>query len=157
MGKTILRFGRAAPFVIWAGLLPNPVFAEPRGHWRFVDDGTGIELRSCSTGSATLCGVITQLPRSAAALPTEDRKALCGLALLGDLQPAKTKEGELARLEGWVDDIESMTAEGKAPRYAASLVVLSENRARLDVRGTFGIVIDRIQLLRALTPITDCK
>jgi hypothetical protein len=77
--------------------------------------------------------------------------------MLGDLQPAKPKDGELARFDGWVDDIESMTPEGKAPRYAASLVVLSENRARLDVRVTLGIVIARFQLLRALTPITDCN
>jgi hypothetical protein len=77
--------------------------------------------------------------------------------MLGDLQPARAKDGELARLDGWVDDIESMTPEGKARRYAASLVVLSENRARLDVRVAFGIVIDRFQLVRALMPITDCK
>jgi hypothetical protein len=44
-----------------------------------------------------------------------------------------------------------------APRSAASGVVLSETRARLDVRVTLGIVIDRFQLLRALTPITDCN
>ncbi|MFO0216945.1 MAG: hypothetical protein ACK511_13115 [Burkholderiales bacterium] len=157
MGKTLFKYGRTTPIIILMGLLASPSFAEPRGHWRFVDDGTGVELRSCNTGAATLCGVITQLPRSAAALPAEDRKALCGLVVLGDMQPAKTKEGELARLDGWADDIESMTPGGKARRYAASVVVLSENSARLDVRGAFGIVIDRLQLMRALTPITDCK
>ena len=104
-----------------------------------------------------MCGVINRIPRPAAALPTENRKALCGLALLGDLQRATPKAGELARLEGWVDGLESLTPEGKAPRYAANFVVLSEVDARLDVRGTFGIVIDRLQLTRALTPITDCK
>jgi len=156
MGKTHLTVRRITPFII-IGLLFVPAYAEPRGHWRFVDDGMGIELRSCNMGAATLCGVITQLPRSAAALPAEDRKALCGLGVLGDMQPAKTKEGELARLDGWADDIESMTPGGKARRYAASVVVLSENSARLDVRGAFGIVIDRLQLMRALTPITDCK
>jgi hypothetical protein len=157
MGKTLLQCGRIAPFIVSAGLLTGPAFAQPRGHWQFTEDGTGIELRSCSTGAATLCGVITRLPKSAKALPPAERRAVCGVAVLGDLQPARAKDGELARLDGWVDDIESMTPEGKAPRYAASLVVLSENRARLDVRGTFGIVIDRLQLVRALTPITDCK
>jgi hypothetical protein len=137
--------------------LANAAFTELRGHWRFVDHGIGIELRWPSTGAATLCGAITQPPRSAAAMPTEDRRALFGLALLGDLQPPKTKEGELARLEAWVDDIDSMTPEGKARRYAASLVVLSGVRARLDVRGALGIVIDRFQPARARRPITDCK
>jgi hypothetical protein len=82
---------------------------------------------------------------------------VCGIATLGDLPPAKARGSELARLDGWVDDIESMTPEGKARRYAASWVVLSENRARLDVRGTFGIVIDQSLLVRALAPISDCK
>lgn len=150
MGKTFSIDGRTAPFIILAALMALPVFAEPRGHWQFTDDGTG-------TGEATLCGVITQLPRSAKALPPAQRSSVCGVAILGDLQPEIAKDGELARLDGWVDDIESMTPEGKTPRYAASWVVLSENRARPDVRGTLGIVIDRSQLVRALTPITDCK
>lgn len=157
MNKSFFKIRRTTPLIILTGLLANTAFADPSGHWRFIDDGTGIELRSCNAAAATLCGVITQLPRSAAALPAEDRKALCGLAVLGDMQPAKTKEGELARLEGWVDDIESMTPGGKARRYAASFVVLSENRARLSVRGAFGIVIDRLQLMRVLTPVTDCE
>jgi hypothetical protein len=157
MGKTLPQSGRITPFIVLAGLLTGPAFAEPRGHWQFIEDGTGVELRSCSTGAAALCGVITRLPKSAKALPPAQRRAVCGVAMLGDLQPAKPKDGELARFDGWVDDIESMTPEGKAPRYAASLVVLSENRARLDVRVTLGIVIDRFQLLRALTPITHCN
>jgi hypothetical protein len=157
MGKTLLQCGRTTLFIALAGLLTGPAFAEPRGHWQFTEDGTGIELRSCSTGAAKLCGVIARLPKSAKALPPAERRAVCGVAMLGDLQPARAKDGELARLDGWVDDIESMTPEGKARRYAASLVVLSENRARLDVRVAFGIVIDRFQLVRALMPITDCK
>lgn len=157
MGKTLLYFGRTTPFIIMAGMLTGPAFAEPRGHWQFTEDGTGVELRSCSTGAATLCGVITRLPKSPKALSPAERTAVSGMVMLGDLQPARAKDTELARFDGWVDDIESLTLEGKAPRYAASLVVLSENRARLDVRGTFGIVTDRFQLVRALAPITDCK
>jgi len=157
MSKTLLQFGRITPFIILAGLLTGPAFAEPRGHRQFTEDGTGVELRSCSTSAAALCGVITRLPKSAKALSSAERTAVCGMAMFGDLQPARAKDGEIARLDGWVDDIESMTPEGKAPRYAASLVVLSENRARLDVRGAFGIVIDPLQLVRALTLITDCK
>ena len=157
MHQSFIKIRRTTPLIILTGLLANTAFAEPRDHWRFVDDGTGIELRLCNTGAATLCGVITQLPKSAAALPTEDRKALCGLALLGDLQPTKPKEGELAHLEGWVDDIESMPPGGKARRYTANFVVLSENRARLDVLGMFGIVVDRSELTRTLTPTADCK
>lgn len=157
MGKTLLQCGRIAPFIVSAGLLAGPAFAQPHGHWQFTEDGTGVELRACSTGAPTLCGVITRLPKSAKALSPAERTAVCGVAMLGDLQPARAKDGELARLDGWVDDIESITPEGKARRYAASLVVLSENRARLDVRVAFGIVTDRFQLVRALTPITDCK
>jgi hypothetical protein len=138
-------------------LLAVPAFAEPRGHWQFTEDGTGIELRSCRPGEAALCGAITQLPKSAKALSSAQRRAVCGIAILGDLQPAKAKGSELARLDGWVDDIESMTPEGKARRYTASWVVRSENRARLDVRGTFGIAIDQSQLVRALAPISDCR
>jgi hypothetical protein len=157
MGKTFFKNGRSTPYILTTALLAIPAFAEPRGHWQFTEDGTGIELRSCSPGEATLCAAFTQFPKSAKALSPAQRRAVCGIAILGDLQPAKAKSGELARLDGWVDDIESMTPEGKAPRYAATLVVLSENRARLDVRGTFGIVIDQSQLVRALAPISDCR
>ncbi len=157
MGRTLLQFGRIAPFIVFAGWLASPAFAEPRGHWRFVDDNTGIELRSCGTGAETLCAVITRLPRSAKALPPAGRADVCGLALLGDLKPAKAKDGELARLEGWVDDIESIPAGGKPPRYAARFIELSEVRARLEVLGAFGIVVDRLALTRPLTPESDCK
>lgn len=152
-----LQFGRTAPFFIFDGLLVNPASAEPRGHWLFVDDGTAIAVRPCADGATALCGVITRLPKSAAALLHEDRKAVCSVALLGDLQPASAKNGERARLDGWVIDIDSMTPEGKAPRYAASFVILSETRARLEVRGASGIVLDRHQLMRAPAPITNCK
>ncbi len=157
MGETPLKNGRITPFNASAGLLTGPAFAEPRGHWQFTEDGKGIELRPCSTGTATLCVVITRLPSSAKTLPPAERRAVCGAAMLADLQPARAKDGELTRLDGWADDIESITPESKATRYPASVVVLAENRARLDLRGTFGIVIDRIQLVRVLTPITDCK
>lgn len=157
MGKAFSLIGRTTPFIFMAGLLANPAFATPRGHWLFVDDGTGIEVRSYEAGAAALCGLITQLPKSAAALPREARKAVCGVALLGDLQPAKAKVDELARLSGWVIDVESMIPEGQAPRYPASFVVLSDTRVRLDVRGTFGIVVDRHPLRRAPAPITNCK
>lgn len=82
---------------------------------------------------------------------------MCGLPLLGDLQPIRLKPAELAWLDGWDDDIESLTPEAKARRFAASLVVLSENRARQDVRVAFGIVTIRFQLERAFTPNIDCK
>ena len=75
---------------------------------------------------------------------------MCGLPLLGDLQPIRLKPAELAWLDGWDDDIESLS-------FAASLVVLSENRARQDVRVAFGIVTIRFQLERAFTPNIDCK
>lgn len=157
MGKTLFKNGRSTPYISTAALLAIPTFAEPRGHWQFTEDGTGIELHSCSPGEATLCAAITQFPKSAKALSPAQRGAVCSIAVLGDLQPAKAKGGELARLAGWVDDIESMTPEGKAPRYAASWVVLSENQARLDVRGTFKIVIEQSQLVRARAPISDCR
>lgn len=156
MGKAFPLIGRTTPFIFVAGLFVNPAFATPRGHWLFVDDGTGIEVRSCDDGAAALCGVITRLPKDAVALHASDREALCGAALLGDLRPAKAKDGESARFDGWVVDIEAMTGDGRAPRYAASFVVLSETRARLDVRDTLGIVIERHQLLRAVVPGTRC-
>lgn len=157
MCKIRLLFGRTTPFIVLTGLFATPALAEPRGHWLFIGDGTGIEVNSCEDGAAALCGVITRLPKSAATLPPEDRKAVCGVALLGDLRPAKAKDGERARLDGWVIDVDSMTPEGKAPRYAANFVVLSETRARVDVRGALGIVLERHQLMRALTTITNCK
>jgi hypothetical protein len=75
MSKTLLQFGRITPFIILAGLLTGPAFAEPRGHWQFTEDGTGVELRSCSTSAAALCGVITRLPKSAKALSPAERGA----------------------------------------------------------------------------------
>lgn len=135
MEKIFGFFGRSTPFIFSVGLLGGPAFGQSRGHWQFDTDGTGLELSSCEAGAA----------------------APCGLALFGDLQPEKAKDGELARLDGRAIDIDSMTPDGKAPRYAASFVVLSETRARLDVRGAFGTVSDRLQLRRALTPVNDCK
>lgn len=156
MGRKFLLCGRTTPFILAAAMYVNPASAEPRGYWLFVDDGTGIEVHPCSDGAVALCGVIMRLPKDAAALPASDREALCGAALLGDLRPAKTKEGEHAQLDGLVIDVEAMTREGKAPRYAASFVILSENRARLDVRDTLGIVIERHHLMRSLVPGARC-
>lgn len=113
MYKTLFLIRRTTPFIVSAGLFAP--FAEVHGDWLFVDDGTANEVRSCDDGAAALCGVITRLPRSAAALPPD----------------------------------------GKAPRYAASFVIPSETRARLDVRGALGIVLERHQLMRA--PITNGK
>lgn len=157
MRKSFANYGRITSFIFIAGFFASRASAEPRGHWVLADDGTGIEVRACDTSVTSLCGVITRLPKSAAALPTEDRKTLCGSVLIGDLRPAKAGEDELARLEGWVDNMESTSAPGKALRYPASFVVLSAARARLEIRGTFGIVIDRFPMLRPLTPVNNCK
>lgn len=141
--------------LITAATAAGAAAADPRGYWQFAD-GTGIEVRPCVAAATTLCGVITRLPADAAALPASDREALCGAALLGDLRGAKPETGELARLDGWVIDFDSMSSHNVAPRYAASLVVLSETRARLEVRGTLGIVLGRHPLTRAAAPGARC-
>jgi hypothetical protein len=128
MGKTLDIFGRTAPFIIVAGCFFTPAYSASLGNWRFDTDGTGIELRACGVGSTALCGVLTGLPKSAAALPAEDRKALCGVALLGDLQSEKARDGEREGFTGWVIDLDAMTPDGEAPRYAARFVVLSGTR-----------------------------
>jgi hypothetical protein len=148
---------RITSFVWLLGLFVHPVLAESLGHWSFTGDGTNIELHPCTGRAAALCGVLTRLPKSAAVLSEEERKALCGIAMLSDLQSAKVKDGERARLDGFVIDIESMTRDGKASRFAASFVVLSDTRARLDVKATFGFVVESHQLIRALTAVSGCK
>jgi hypothetical protein len=104
-------------------LLATPAFAEPRGHWQFTEDGSGIEHRSCSPGEATLCRAITQFPKSAKSLSPAQRRVVCSIPILGDLQPAIAKGGEFARLDGWVVDIESMTPEGSRPELVQKEVV----------------------------------
>lgn len=157
MHGKIRLLARIASLVVSMGLFVGPVLADASGHWSFAGDGTSIELRPCTVGAAALCGVITRLPKSAAALSQEDRQALCGIALLSDLQLAKAKDGERARLDGSVIDIDSMSHGAKPSRYAASFVVLSDSRARLDVKATFGIVVESHQLIRALTAVSGCK
>lgn len=157
MQRKMCLLGRITPWVLLAGLCTQPVFAESLGHWSFLDDGTGVELRPCTIGAAAQCGVITRLPKSAATLSVEERRAVCGITLLSDLQPAKAKDGEQARLEGSVIDIDSMTSKGKASQYDASFIVLSETRARLDVKGAFGIVFERLLLIRSLAAPPACK
>ncbi len=153
----ILVLRRMALLLLAIGMFTQPAFAQQQGHWLFVADGTGVELRPCAAGEVSLCGVITRLPKSAAALSSADRKAVCGIRLLNDLKPAKAKDGELARLDGSVLDIDSMANGGKPSSYAASFVVLSENHGRLDVKGTFGIVIERHKLMRALVAPSVCE
>jgi hypothetical protein len=159
---------RTTPFIALASLVaatatatpsatPSATAAEPKGRWLFVDDGSGVEIAPCATAVDGLCGMLVQLPKSAAALSPAQRKQLCGVAMIGALKTATPKAGEQARLEGWVIDPEDLARTDRPKRYAASLVLTSEVSARLDVHGPFNIVLESHRLLRPVAAAAACE
>ena len=156
MGFSI-NMRRTAPFIILMLVFHGAVAAaDPRGLWLFVEDGTGVEVAPCAGTPGELCGVIVQLPRDAAALPVSSQSKLCGAVLMGSLKPGQAVRGEVVRLDGWVIDPEALFEQAHPQRYAASLVLLSDVRARLDVRGAFDVVLESHELVRAIAPAKKC-
>lgn len=127
------------------------------GHWQFVEDGSVVQIAPSSPPDPKWCAKLVRLSKEAAALPPEERRALCGLVIVGDLKPAKNqRKGEPPRLEGWVLDPEELLKSEKAERYPASLVLVSEERARLDVHGPAGVFYASYVLWRVQAPSEPC-
>ena len=156
MGFSI-NMRRTAPFILFFLVFHGAAAAaDPKGLWLFVEDGTGVEVAPCAGTPGELCGVIVQLPRDAATLPPSIQRKLCGAAILGSLKPGQAARGVVVRLDGWVIDPEALIEQAHPQRYAASLVLLSDARARLDVRGALDIVLERHELMRAIVPAKKC-
>ncbi len=150
---------RIVPFAVasWLGLVAPVFAAELKGLWLFVDDGSGVEIGPCPIAANGLCGTLVQLPKSAASIAAAERKQLCGMTLLGELKAGKPKKDELLRLDGWVLNPEDLAQTDKPKRYDASLIMISEVSARLDVRGPFSIVMESHKLKRALASPRVCE
>jgi hypothetical protein len=154
-----LFFRRTTPFflVSWLGLVAGASAAEPNGRWLFVDDGSGVEIAPCPVAADGLCGTLVQLPNSAASITPAERKQLCGVTMLGALKVGKPKKDELIRLEGWVIDPENLAKTAEPTRYDVSMVMTSDVRARLDVRGPLGMVLESHPLMRSPASAPTCK
>lgn len=158
--KQTLYFGRTTPFVLAAWLWLAAFAAsgvQPTGSWLFVDDASGIEVAPCPLADDGLCGNLVTLPKSAESLATALRRQLCGLTLLGSLKTSIPGKGERLRLDGWVVDPEDLAHHQTPRRYSASLILLSQVGARLDVRGPLGIVLESHRLMRPVAVAPACE
>jgi hypothetical protein len=143
--------------LLWLGVSAPVLATELTGHWMFVDDGSGVEIKPCPIAGEGLCGVLSQLPKSAAALTPTQRKQLCGVVMIGALKIGKPKAGEQMRLEGWVIDPEDLVKAEQPKRYATSFIMTSNSNARLDVRGPFNIVLESYRLTRPVAQAAVCE
>jgi hypothetical protein len=157
--KSTFIYGRTTPFFIslWLGISVAATATEPTGRWLFVDDGSTVEIATCTTAADGLCGTLVQLPKSAARITPAERKRLCGLTMLGSLKVANPKKDELLRLDGWVLDPEDLAQTDQPKRYAASLIMTSHASARLDVRGPLNVVVESHRLIRPAAPAAECE
>lgn len=136
--------------------LTSPADAGMLGRWLFADDGTVIDIQPCPGANGDLCAVIAELPSDAADLPPDQRLLLCGSRLMGGLRPSH-KAVEAKRLDGWIVDPEERLGGKEPERHPASLMVISENQARIDVRGPLDIVVESHVLTRSIAPIAGCR
>jgi hypothetical protein len=150
---------RTTPFIflLWLSVATTALATEPTGRWLFVDDGSGIEIKSCPIAADGLCGMLIHLPKSAASITPAQRKQLCGITMIGALKVGMPKPGEQTRLEGWVINPEEFAKTDQPKRYATSLIVTSNASARLDVRGPFSFVMESHRLMRPATPVLACE
>ena len=123
------------------------------GQWTFVEDGTVIELSSCSAKPDWLCAAIVRHPSLME--KTTHKSTLCGLLLLGDLQSDNRPELGAHHYRGWIIDPEE-TIQGKTlARYDATLTLKSATKAQINVRA--GFFTENHELVRAAIPVTSCR
>lgn len=154
--NTLNLFGRCTPsiFIVLRATAASSGTAGVTG-WS-ADDGTVIDVRPCTETSPDLCATITKLSDSTANLQPAQQASLCGSLLMGDLCPAKSSAHSM-RLDGWIVDPEERMTTNEPERHAATLSLVSNNQARIEVRGSLGIVVESYRLSRLIVPVGTCR
>lgn len=146
-------------FYIFCAILINTATAsnnQIEGQWRFVEDGTVVELSPCAAKPDRRCAAIVHVPSLGGKPPHVS--LLCHLPLLGDLQPDNQSGQGVSAYRGWIIDPEEHGAPGKTPeRYDAILTLKSATRAQIDVRAADGLYTEHHELVRVNTPVKPCR
>jgi uncharacterized protein (DUF2147 family) len=116
--------------------------ADLRGYWRFVDDGTLVQIDTCKSG---VCGVVVGVAPSS---PKNPKTPPCGFELLSSIVPRGSATEQ--HFEAAVADPES----GK--QYKATLRKSSSTAMTLTVRALGGLFSESYVLETSSASANNC-